>query len=130
MVGNPLAFGDVIMRTIKATIISGLIMLGTITSGAAFAWHHHHGHVRFGVYIGAPAFWYSPPPYYYYPYYPPVVAVPASPPVYVERGSAGREDQSSDAYWYYCADSRTYYPYVRECPGGWQRVVPQPPPGS
>jgi len=118
------------MRTMKATIIFAMIMLGTVMSGTAFAWHHHRGHVRFGVLIGAPAFWYYPPPYYYRPYYPPVVAVPASPPVYVERSSAAREEQSADAYWYYCADSRAYYPYVKECPGGWQRVVPQPPPGS
>lgn len=118
------------MRAIKAAMISALIMLGAIMSGTAFAWHHHHGHVRFGFYVGAPAFWYYPPPYYYHPY-PPVVVAPASPPVYVERSSSpGREEQSADAYWYYCADSKTYYPYVRECPGGWQRVVPRPPPGS
>lgn len=117
------------MRTMKATILFFMIVLGTIASGTALAWHHH-GHVRFGVYFGAPAFWYYPPPYYYPPYYPPVVAVPSSPPVYVERGSVGDAQQPSDAYWYYCADSRTYYPYVRECPGGWQRVVPQPPPAS
>lgn len=32
-------------------------------------------------------------------------------------------------YWYYCAESRVYYPYVNQCPGGWQRVSPQPPSG-
>ena len=28
--------------------------------------------------------------------------------------------------WYYCESSRAYYPYVRDCPAGWQRVSPQP----
>ncbi len=28
------------------------------------------------------------------------------------------------------AESKTYYPYVKECPGGWQRVTPQPAPGG
>jgi len=30
-------------------------------------------------------------------------------------------------YWYFCNASKAYYPYVRECPSGWQRVTPQPP---
>ena len=29
--------------------------------------------------------------------------------------------------WYFCANSNAYYPYVRECAGGWQRVPPTPP---
>ena len=28
------------------------------------------------------------------------------------------------SYWYYCASSRTYYPYVTACPEGWMQVVP------
>jgi hypothetical protein len=34
--------------------------------------------------------------------------------------------QPAPAYWYYCADSRTYYPYVRQCTSAWSRVVPIP----
>ncbi len=30
-----------------------------------------------------------------------------------------------ESYWYYCADFKAYWPYVKECPGGWQKVVPQ-----
>jgi len=121
------ATGDAIIRIVKMIISLAMIVLGTAASGTALAWRHH-GHARFGVFIGAPAYWYYPAPYYP-PYYPSVVTVPASPPVYVERGSAGGEP-SADAYWYYCAESKAYYPYIKECPGGWQRVVPQPPPGS
>lgn len=27
-------------------------------------------------------------------------------------------------YWYYCGSAGAYYPYVAECPEGWQPVVP------
>lgn len=108
------------------------ILLGVSASAAAHAqgWKKHHSHVHFGLFIGAPAFAYWP---YYYPYppayyyYPPALHVPAAAPVYVERGAPA--EQPAAQWWYYCADARTYYPYVRQCPGGWQRVAPQPPPG-
>jgi hypothetical protein len=61
-------------------------------------------------YYYAPLYDYYPPPYYYYPppaYYPP----------------------DGQVYWYYCAAVRGYYPQVQSCAGGWQKVVPQPPPG-
>jgi hypothetical protein len=32
------------------------------------------------------------------------------------------------AYWYFCPDSRAYYPYVQQCPTAWLKVVPQPAP--
>lgn len=32
----------------------------------------------------------------------------------------------AEAWWYYCPDSRTYYPYAQSCPAGWQRVSPVP----
>jgi len=38
-----------------------------------------------------------------------------------------RSPAQSQGEWYYCADSKSYYPYVRECPAGWQRVPAQPP---
>ena len=92
--------------------------------------------VGFGIVVGAPDFWYYAPPYYYAPpvyydpyYYPPAVAVPSPPPVYVEQG--GMEPAPAPSHWwYYCVDAKAYYPYVNECPGGWQRVSPEPPPGS
>ena len=101
--------------------------------------HEWHGGVRFGVYVGAPALWsLYPPPYYapsYYvpPYYaptvvyPPVVVNPA--PVYIQRQEAAPSPapaSSAGDWWYYCAESKSYYPYVQQCPGGWQRVSPRP----
>jgi hypothetical protein len=94
------------------------VVLGFTATGAWADHGHFHGHV--GVFIGAPWPWFYPP-YYYYP---PVVTVPASPPVYIEQGGAAPETQ----YWYYCDQGQGYYPYVKECPGGWKKVVPSPPP--
>ena len=121
------------MKPVKAASLLLMISLGVLTSGSALAFHHGGAHVRFGVFVGAPVFGYYPPPYYYYPlyyppYYLPVVAAPSSPPVYVEQGSVQPAPAQSQGqgYWYYCASSRAYYPYVKECPAGWQRVAPQP----
>ena len=88
--------------------------------------HGHHGHsgTRVGVFIG-PA-WYPPfypyyyPPYYYPYYYPPVVSAPIT---YIEQASP---QTLASGYWYYCGESNGYYPYVKECPGGWQQVSPVP----
>jgi hypothetical protein len=30
--------------------------------------------------------------------------------------------------WFFCADSQSYYPYVKTCASPWQRVAPVPPP--
>ena len=109
------------LRKLFLVLFAGLVAAGFGTDGLA-----HGGHVRFGVALGGP-YWYYPAPYYYPPpyyYYPPVPAVPAYPPVYVERGDLAEPAQS---YWYYCPDTKTYYPYVKECASPWQRVEPRPP---
>ena len=102
-------------------------------AGSALAWHHGP-RVTFGLHFGpywGPGWgpgWYYPPPYYY----PPAVVVaapPAAPPVYVERNEASAPAQSQ-GYWYYCEQSRGYYPYVKDCPGGWKAVPPAPPPAQ
>jgi hypothetical protein len=76
----------------------------------------------------------APPPYYADPYYyPPAVAMESAPSAYAEQGGAqaapAPAPQQQQNWWYYCVGSNMYYPYVRECPGGWQRVAPQPPAG-
>jgi hypothetical protein len=109
----------------KILLVAFALLTGALAAEPAFAWGHG-GHVVLGFNFGFPM--YYPAPYYYPPpvYYPPVV-VQSSPPVYVERNdqppAAAPQPQN---YWYYCAGSRTYYPYVKECPGGWQRVSPTP----
>jgi hypothetical protein len=120
------AVGLVIMNTVKARLGLFVLVFGAIASVPAFAWHHG-GHARVGVFIGAPLYWYPPyyyPPYYS-PYYPPAYAVPSSPPTYIEQEAQPAPSQSN--WWYYCADAKAYYPYVKECPSGWLRVASQPP---
>ena len=115
------------MTRIKAALTLSALLLGATAPLPALAWHH--GGVRFGVVVGAPFYpWYYPP--YYSPYYyPPAVAAPAAPQTYIEQGGAQAAPAQS-SFWYYCAESKTYYPYVKECTGGWQRVTPQPAPGG
>jgi hypothetical protein len=97
--------------------------------GAGSAWADRgHGHVHFGIIVGPQ--WghlYYPPPYYYSPYYPPVVIAPPVPQVYIEQQTMPPAPAAAAGYWYYCAASGSYYPYIKECPGGWQKVLPQPP---
>lgn len=141
----------IMKRLVRPALTSVLILVGIVLSGAAMAQHHGGGHQRgyggghvrgyggghasYGFYFGLPLYGpgYYPAPYYYPPYYyPPAVVVPSSPPVYIEQGNAQAAPgpaSSQQNWWYYCADSKTYYPYVKECPGGWQRVAPQPPSG-
>jgi len=116
------------MNRIRTVLTLSAVLLGAAVSAPAFAWHH--ASVRFGVVIGAPFYpWYYPPYYYYPPYpYPPVA--PAAPTTYIERGGAQPAPSQKSSYWYYCEASKTYYPYVKECPAGWLRVVPQPVPGG
>jgi hypothetical protein len=70
--------------------------------------HNHHFHGGARVFVGTT--FVSYPRAYYWPgyYYAPAVAAPM-------------------AYWYYCTAAAAYYPYVQNCPGGWELVLPTPP---
>lgn len=115
-----------------------VMLLSVAGVGSAWADHRHgRSGVHFGVVIG-PQWgpWYYPQPYNYPPYYPPVVVERYNPPVYIEQPAPIAPPPNTAVvpppapqtnYWYYCAASKAYYPYVRECPGGWQKVLPQPP---
>ena len=97
--------------------------------------HHHHSRWSVGFAFGGwypysywPGYYAYPayPAYYpaYYPYAYPAAVGYSSPPVYIERD---REVAAGDSpYWYYCRDSDTYYPYVKQCSGSWERVPAQP----
>ncbi len=111
--------------------------MAILFAGSALAYgghrHHHRSHSHFGVFIGAPAFWYAPYPFYYHPpayYYPPVVVSPPAPTVYIERPDnvQAAPERTAQDNWYYCPESQAYYPYVKQCAKGWQRVAPQPQP--
>jgi hypothetical protein len=112
------------------TILSTLLLLiCSVYSGVNWA---RHGHSSFGFYFGAPLYPYSYPYYrdpFYYPYYSPpptVITVPATPPVYIQQ-SPPAVQQYPSGYWYYCNNPKGYYPYIKECPNGWQQVEPIPP---
>jgi len=124
------------MSAIKIGLVCVVFGASTIVSAAADAQsrHRHDRGPRIGVYIGPPAVfgpWYYPPRYSFYHAYPPVVVVPSAPPIYVEQPRAPAPEPrvaQPQAYWYYCAESQTYYPYVDRCAEPWQRVLPHPPP--
>ena len=110
------------MKTSAKALCTALLLLGATAVSAPA---HSHG-VRFGIGIGVPLYapwYYAPPPYYYYPA--PVVV--QSPPVYIERAPAQAAPPAPEPFWYYCPDSKTYYPYVQQCAVPWQRVSPHPP---
>lgn len=119
------------MRTTKAALALALVVFGMLATESAFAWHR--ARIGVGLYFGVPvAGWgyYYPPPYYYYPpYYPQTtVVVPSQPQTYIEQApqAAPQAPAPAQNFWYYCPNSRAYYPYVKDCPAGWQRVSPTP----
>ena len=90
--------------------------------------YRHYGY-GVGVGIGFPYYW----PYYAYPYYayPPyysssAIVMPSAPPVYIEQRTVAKVQPLESNKWDYCANPEGYYPHVKECPAGWQRLEPQP----
>lgn len=130
------------MKSIKWAI--GLLLLAGISASNVWADRggghgYSRGHFGVGVvigpywgpgYVGSP--FYYPPYAPYSPYYPPIVVERAEPPVYIEQRATlpelGEALPASlpPGFWYYCPAAQGYYPYVRECPTGWQKVAPQP----
>jgi len=97
------------------------------------------GYYGYGYYWpGYYGYGYVPPTYVYGP---PGVVTSTADVVYIEResGTVSTQQAAPDAatpptppppgtqWWYLCASPRGAYPYVRECPGGWERVPAVPP---
>ncbi len=95
-----------------------------------------------GSLLGYPYYYQPYYPYYSYgPYYDPYgyapayrpynrVIVPEQEPSYAEEpvySAPARTRSTTGATWYYCRKSNAYYPYVRTCAGGWERVPAVPP---
>ncbi|HEY0905988.1 MAG TPA: hypothetical protein VGE17_02190 [Methylophilus sp.] len=126
-------------------VLAGLALSSTLANAHGYG-HGGYGHGgfrgNFGFYFGGPGpFPYYAPPVYAYPYPymynpAPVVITQPQPQVYIEQGAtapaqpAAGPNGASGQYWYYCEQSATYYPYVKECPAGWKQVTPSPPPVS
>ena len=114
------------MKLLKSLSLLAVLLL----AGLGSAWAHGS---RVGVYVGP--YWGYPSPWFYPPYYRQEVIVvqptPPEPTVYIEQQQEAvrpepAKSSNQQQYWYYCAAAKGYYPYVKECPGGWQKVLPQP----
>ena len=134
------------MRFRQKALITAVLLATVAASGAALAdrgrhfggrggWHPGHGIGHAGAIVGGAIVagallspWYYRGPYYY-PSYPTVVEVsPPAPTVYIQQPRADQPvTDDAGAWWYYCNESQTYYPYVKECASPWQRVSPTPP---
>ncbi|TRZ68753.1 MAG: hypothetical protein D4S02_03230 [Rhodocyclaceae bacterium] len=64
--------------------------------------------------------------YYVDPIYvsPPVASIPPPPQGSSQISALGLPGSE---WWYFCKDPNGYYPYVRECQSGWEKVSPTPP---
>ena len=120
------------MKTLVRITITAMIVLlmGSMPGSSAEARGGHGGygpHVGVGVWLGpgwGPGWWgpnYYP---YYYPYYQETpIVIEHQPEIYMQPAPQAEQP----VYWYYCKDPQGYYPYVKQCPGGWMKVVPIPP---
>lgn len=122
-------------------ILLAPLFSGSVWAGGGHGWGHGGGG-HFGGWHGGGHFGYDlalglglgyglgyygygmPYPYPYYPYQP-VVAAPSPPPVYTQQNIPTTSEPQTN-YWHYCRNPDGYYPYVRECPGGWEKIPPQP----
>lgn len=127
-------------------LVVGVLLLAVIGVGSAWAdrgYHYPHGpRVSVGIALGPlwDPWFYRPGPYYPYPYYyapvvsPVIMQTPQQ--VYVEQQGGGaavgaphvavESSPSAPAFWYYCHESKAYYPYVKDCASPWQKVPAQP----
>jgi len=82
--------------------------------------NHFHRFHRFGFFgdfgFVGPAFGFGVYPFYWDPFWfpSPYPAYTYAPPLVIQP----------ESQWYYCADTKAYYPYTQQCPGGWLKVAP------
>ena len=139
---KPALLASVLIATLAAMPATSFARPGHGHHGHGHHHKHRHGGVRLGVHIGVPlavgaaAFhyghrhhfglsYYAPAPVYYYPPPAPIIVNPA-PVTYIERPAQTAANTNPSGYWYYCEGAKSYYPYVKECPAGWQLVPPTP----
>ncbi len=105
------------------TVIAGEWHGGGHWYGWGWGWPYYGLGVATGAFLSYPYYYYPYYPYSYYPYYPYAPAYSPSPRVIVRE-----RETAKDAWYYYCREYDAYYPYVRRCPGGWEKVPAVPPP--
>ncbi len=121
------------MKKLKLICLT-IVLLGLMTNGSVWSHGRYNAHrLNFGLNLGYDPFYYGSfgyrDPFFYPPYYayPPTVVMPSAPSVYIQQQETVPPVQPQIQYWYYCQNPDGYYPYVKQCPGGWLQVVPQPP---
>jgi len=96
--------------------------------GYGYGYYRGYGYGWWGYPYGwGYPYWWNYPyypyngPYYYEGYGepPPVLPQGVTPPA--------KSGQQQPSYWHFCQDPEGYYPYVKDCPGGWMTVVPPKP---
>ncbi len=119
------------MNRLRMTMVVVFLLGLGLTQVAQARWRgghdrRHHGNVDIVIdplgWTYYPPPYYSPPPYYYPP---PIYVSPPPPPVYIEQTPAKPVAPPAQSYWYYCTNPQGYYPTIKECPGGWLKVVPE-----
>jgi len=111
-------------KSIYVVMMIVVLVFASVLPGQARDHFSFHGGVWIGPGWGGWGPWWWGAPYYpAYPYYynywaPPVVQEQS--PGYVQPTPQVEEQ----TYWYFCPDTRNYYPYVKKCPSGWLKVVP------
>lgn len=102
--------------------------------GGGWGWGWGLLGLSLGLALATPSYAAPAPVYYYPPAQPAIVQAPAyvepAAPYYSEPVAppppAYSAPQAANNWWYFCQESGAYYPYVRDCPGGWLRVAPTP----
>ena len=116
------------MKKTAALLASIAVLFGEVLCAEAGRHHgfqHRFGHHRFlvgtTVFVGpgwGPSWWWDP-----YWAYPRPIVIQEESPVYIQQSQP--VPPPPVAYWYYCPDSKAYYPYVQQCPTAWLKVIPQ-----
>jgi hypothetical protein len=112
----------------KAFLAVGLCAAAAGLGAVAPAEAHgpRHGHPR--VFVGVAPPWWGPG--YPYRWHAPLYYAP--PPIIVERPRVYVEPQpevptpAQPFEWYYCPNTKAYYPYVRTCTEPWVKVPARP----
>ena len=123
------------------SILTAVLMASVIPGHAEYYRGHHGGGgwgpgwgPVLGLGLGLGLLELSRPHYYPYQYTgyyssQPIIIQQRIPDVYLQPAPqyAPPQQPQEPPYWYYCKESQAYFPYVKECPQGWMKVVPTPP---
>ena len=131
-------------------ILTAMVLLACTNASNTWAHGHYFGpRISIGFGVGFGPYGYPVPigyarnyyPASYYPYqttyYPEVmvetIVTPAPTTVYVRQAngtpnpSIQPQTSTNGSDWYYCHNPDGFYPSIKTCPSGWQRVPAQAP---